>query len=496
MTKYTYQENATRKQVFDYNRANYGKSWTSSCTKKFGKSKVVRQAIIDSNKRIAYNTPVPIGKDAYKAILKDRIAGFAACLPASGYKMGERKYISCKHLGIVSVADSREWYARSSSYTPTHGCVEVELPIRLLAKGEVMDGMITMRGKQVQKRIWKAQWVVWDYKRNGRGIITTDEIGYHMESGYVVERHETRIKAGWYHSRSLADAREVLARYISNEKSFAKQQAREAAEKKAEEQAEKRRQREQEQAECRERKQVMAHRKNYTQRDVNRAAWMIFAKIATRQDSYLYRHVYSGYKLNIDKNDAFECDVNTAFEDICNKHDVVKELSKHNSRAKQAKWWSDRPVNILQNQFVKNIGKATYMNESRWSMSLPTGLIYAYSPRDRKIFTILLKMYRRKMAEKSEIVIKSAELTDSLQHMYVYRDSIAAGNCVPGTDGFIADHGLQKTDTRSGEFLLRISRGSWQHSNVIRVIEHYMSKAHADFYQQNYQVINRVLQTL
>ena len=88
MTKFTASENATRKRVFAYNLKKSQNTWMDSCTKKFGKSKVVRQAIIDSNNRIASHTPVLTGIDAYKAILKDRIQGLASCLPSSGYSMG------------------------------------------------------------------------------------------------------------------------------------------------------------------------------------------------------------------------------------------------------------------------------------------------------------------------------------------------------------------------------------------------------------------------
>lgn len=51
MTKFTSKENAIRKEVFNYNRNR--KAWSDSCTKKFGKSKVVLAAIKESDKRIA-----------------------------------------------------------------------------------------------------------------------------------------------------------------------------------------------------------------------------------------------------------------------------------------------------------------------------------------------------------------------------------------------------------------------------------------------------------
>ena len=232
MTKFTAQENATRKQVFAYNLKKSQNSWMDSCTKKFGKSKVVRQAIEESNKRIASHTPVLTGIDAYKAKLMGRIdnhENLASCLPDSGYSMGEFKKITCRHLGIVATSDNREYYAKSCSYRPTHGEVTVELPIRLLAKAENMHGMITIRTKQIQNRIWKAQWVVFDYTRNGRGIINSD-ITFHMVSGYVVKGCQTgwdysplfdKVTISWHHTESLADARKDLAECIKHEKQFA-----------------------------------------------------------------------------------------------------------------------------------------------------------------------------------------------------------------------------------------------------------------------------------
>lgn len=359
MIKFTAQENATRKQVFAYNLKKSQDTWMDSCTKKFGRSKVVRQAIIDSNNRIASHTPVLTGIDAYKARLKKRLKGLASCLPSSGYSMGEVKKIYCRHLGIVSMSDHCMYYAKSCSYRPTHGDVSVWLPIRLLAKAENMSGMITVRTKQVQNRIWKCQWVVFDYTRNGRGIINSD-ITFHMVSGYVVRGSRLSILNdelfdNWYHTETLADARQYLARNAKFEKQFAVEQKQKAKARAIEEKEEEKR-----------------------------------AKAEARA-----------------------------------KAKADKEFSKQ----------------------VKRVQKST-------------------------------------------------ELADILQHMYVYQDSIKAGNCVPGTNGFLEAHNLQKTDTRSGEFLLRISRRTWQHENVVRVLVRYAADTHPAFYEQNQKAICSILNTL
>lgn len=363
MTKFTAQENATRKQVFAYNLKKSQNTWMDSCTKKFGKSKVVRQAIIDSNNRIASHTPVLTGIDAYKARLKKRLMGLAGCLPDSGYRMGEFKHISCRHLGIVSSYDATDEYAKSCKFRATHGRVEVELPIRLLAKAENMHGMITVRTKQIQNRIWKCQWVVFDYTRNGRGIINSD-ITFHMVSGYVVKGCQTgwnytplfdEVSIVWHHTESLADARKYLNKCIKHEKQFA-----------------------------------------------------------------------------IDKKKA---DKARAIEE--------KEEEKRAKAEARAKAKADK-------EFAKQVKR----------------------------------------------VQKSDELADILQHMYVYQDSIKAGNCVPGTNGFLEAHNLQKTDTRSGEFLLRISRRTWQHENVVRILVRYAADTHPAFYEQNQKAICSILNTL
>lgn len=447
MTKFTASENATRKNVFKTIRDKQYLT-VSDLKRKFGRSKVVLQAISEARQRIANGKPMPVEVCMFFDKLKKNAIACARCLPDEGHSMGEYKRITNRLYGafglgnkyspnVIADCDNTREY-RGGSWRAAHGEVSVELPISVLAKAEVMEGMITLRGKQVQKRIWKCQWVVWDYERNKRGFITTNTIGYHLESGYVVATHKVMVGVtwtqAWYHCKSLNEARTHLTNSIALEKDIAKRRKEEKKRAAEQEKEAKRRQREQEKAERNERKAVMAHGKKYTQREVSRAAWVIFGKIASRQESYLYRFVcYGEYRLNIDREDAFERDVDATFRTICKEHDVVKERSKHDSRVKQAKY---------------------------------------------------------------KAVKHSAELQDGLQHMYVYSDSIEAGNCVPGTDGFIADHGLQKTDTRSGEFLLRISKGSRQHRNVRLIIEYYMSKTHADFYQQNYQVIDNVLSNI
>ena len=470
MTKFSSKENATRKDVFSTIRRNQNLT-DSDLKREFGRSKLVLQSIMEARKRIADGQPSGSEHHIFFEPIKKNAETMARCLPSSGYSMGEYKKITNRLFGLLSPIykynpsvitsyDNTQEY-RGGRYKATHGEVRAELPINILAKGEVMDGMITIRTKQIQKRIWKCQWIVWDYERNKRGFITTTAVGYHMESGYVVRREEGfGCHAGWFHCDTLSQARENLAHFIENEKDLRKIRIKDERERKAKEKEEKRRQREREKADRQERMTVMAHRKNYTQKDANRTAWKIFGMIATRQESCLYCHVWFisaqkyGYKLNINDDDAFERDVRTAFENICKEHDVAKELSKHNSREKQAKHWSERPVNILQHEMVRNFGQALFFSEKVFGINVPYGMIYAYNQRDKKIFTILAKMFRRQMAAKHEAVAKSNELADGLQHMYVYRDSILAGNCAPGTDGFLADHGLQKTDTRSGEFLL------------------------------------------
>lgn len=367
MTKFTSKENATRKEVFNYNRKR--ESYWDSCTKKFGKSKAVLRAIEESDKRIAGNRPNPSEFEMFKQNVKSRIHGLAACLPDSGYSMGEDKYIVCRILGgYVDHFDGCQEYARSCSYRAKHGRVEVALPIRVIGKAENMHGMITIRTKQIQQRIWKAQWVVFDYTRDGRGFINS-EIKWHLESGYVVRYEQGRSRhigyewelagsnydGGWYHTTNLADARKRLSFYIRDEKFFAKWQ----------------------------------------------------------------------------------------------KWDTKRKAEDEKKREQEAK------------------------AEAR-----------AKAKADKEL------------AKSMKKVQKSAELKDCLAHMYVYQDSIKAGNCVPGTNAFLTNHNLQKTDTRSGEFLLRISRKTWQHVNVVRILVKYVADTYPAFYESNSQALRSILNTL
>ena len=502
--KYTAQQNTIRKQVFAAIRE---KSYLTDTDIKrnYGRSKVVLAAIDEARKRKANGQAFSEHELFFRNFLNNADA-FAKCLPSSGYSMGEHKYITNRLYGIlgnsfkydkevIGTCDSTQEYARSSKFQARHGEVRAELTVNILAKARVLDGMITVMGKQVQKRIWKCQWIVWDYDRNKRGFITTETIAWHLENGYVVESHRgRRYKEGWFHCKDLKQAREYLTANIRDERAMVVAQKQAQKREEEERKADERKRKAQEKADKQERAAVMAHRKNYTQQEVSRAAWIIFGKIASRQDSCLFRSVWRGYKLNINEDDAFEVAVKDAFETICKEHDVVKELSKHNSRERQAYYYSKQPVNILQHEMVANFHQAHTVDEQQ--MHLPHEVLYAYNDRDKRIMKILAKMYRRQLAAKHEAVAKSSELADALQHMYVYRDSIAAGNCVPGTDGFLADHNLQKTDTRSGEFLLRISRNTWQHANVARIVKRYIGITYPDFYQQNEIAINSVLSTL
>ena len=355
MKKYTVEENATRKSVFACIRNNHYLS-QSNLKRKFGNSKLVKAAIAEAQERIERTAPAMSIREQFAAKLRENADKLARCLPASGHAMGEWKYVINEQCGIRGTWDRTREYAASCKWNANHGTVEMRLPIALIGRLEAMEGVMTLRGKQIQQGIWKCQWLVLDYTRNGRGFINS-EITYHMQKGYVVRREKGRrgswfVEAGWYHTTDLADARKHLKKFNAEHKEEIKHQARAA-------------------------------------------------------------------KLQAERDAALE-----------------KELKR---RARQ-------------------------------------------QAKEKKEFEKSMKR-----------VAKSAEVKDAIQHMYVYQDSIKAGNCVPGTNGFLADHNLQKTDTRSGEFLLRISRNTWQHENVVRVILHYIQDNHSDFYLQNEKAVRITL---
>ena len=352
MNKFTKEENAIRKEVFNYNRNR--RSWDISCVKKFGKRKVVLRAIEESEKRIVNNQPNPSEFELFKQRVAVRANALASCLPSSGYSMGETRCIKSRVLGgVVGGVDMCKEYAGCHNYVARHGNVVVDLPIRLLCHAENLMGLITIRTEQVQDRIWKCQWVVFDYTLTSRGIINS-EVKYHLVNGYVVRYEEGRVKyrdysgwelagrsigAGWYHTTTLAFARKKLAEHLRYEKFYAKF-------KKWEEDADKRR----------------------------------------------------------------------------------EKADKAAARAKEKE--------------------------------------------------------EKQLAKSVDVVKKSNELKDALSHMYVYQDSINAGNCIPGTNAFLAANNLQKTDTRNGEFLLRISRSTRQYTNVVRIIVKYIADNYPVFYQE------------
>lgn len=355
MKNLTAPENATRKSVFACIRKQSYLS-KSDIMKKFGSGKVVKAAIAEAHDRIRRNAPVQSISEQFIVKLRKNAESLAGCLPSSGYSMGEWKHIINKQFNIRGAWDSTQEYAKSCKWRANHGTVDMELPIALIGKLEAMEGVMTLRGKQIQQGIWKCQWLVLDYTRDGRGFINS-EITYHMEKGYVVRREDGRrgswyTKAGWFHTTDIANARQHIKQFNAEHKEELKYQA------------------------CAE-------------------------------------------KLQAEREAARE-----------------KELKRRERQ--QAK--------------------------------------------------------EKKELEKSmKRVEKSAELKDTLQRMYIYQDSIKAGNCVPGTNNFLAAHNLQKTDTRSGEFLLRISRNSWQHQNVIRILVNYVRNTYPEFYTQNEKAVRIIL---
>lgn len=220
--------NALRKQVFAYVR-KYSGHYDYKPYAKFGKSKAVLAMVAEAEARVSANAEIPTIKKQFIASLRNRCKDLASCLPSSGYSMGEVKSINCRDGAFkVSSCDLTIEYARSCSWRAKHGSVIAILPIRMLRKAESLDGMITIRGKQVQDRIWKAEWVVFDPSYNGRGILTSSLVGWHTESGYVVRREDGRCngwstKAGWYHCETLALARVALREFKAAENNLAKE---------------------------------------------------------------------------------------------------------------------------------------------------------------------------------------------------------------------------------------------------------------------------------
>jgi len=223
--KFTKKQNELRKDVFNFirNRADWSaSSIKTECRKNFGRSKAVLAAIEECNKRIADSVNLT-EKQIFINNVKARINGAAQSLPWSGYSMGEYRHITCRALGgYVDSYDACEYYARSCKYSARHGHVEVELPVRIIAKAENIAGMMIIRTKQIQKRIWKAQKVVFDYTRNGRYIINSD-IKWHLEKCYILHYNDSSSRMnGWQVRTNLSDARQTLGWRLREEKAAKK----------------------------------------------------------------------------------------------------------------------------------------------------------------------------------------------------------------------------------------------------------------------------------
>ena len=192
--KYTAEQNELRRKIFEYGRkySSNGNIAEHFFWDNFGKSKFVKKTVRDYYDRKKAKIQVT-ELDLVKKRLCKNVADncLSAMLPSSGYSMGEVKIITNRLIGKVGSCDKREYYSRRCSYRPKHGCVEVEFPIRLLAKAESAGSDIIIRKKKVCHNIWICDVVIFDYETTSRGIITGD-IKWHLEKAYLVEIGYTR----------------------------------------------------------------------------------------------------------------------------------------------------------------------------------------------------------------------------------------------------------------------------------------------------------------
>lgn len=183
---YTAEENKQRKEIFDWGRSQRFAPCKTDFRYEFGNGKIVKKAVKDYYIRKKNNKPLPTELQLFKDIFTERVKDLAIGLPDSGYSMGEEKYLYVKHLGQVSYCDCREYYSRRCSYKAKHGEVKVELPISLVSKLELANRTLFLRGRKINKRIWKCKVVEFEYKTNGRGIIN-GVINHKLVNRYMVE---------------------------------------------------------------------------------------------------------------------------------------------------------------------------------------------------------------------------------------------------------------------------------------------------------------------
>lgn len=232
MKKYSKSENALRKRIFAWVAENSYRSTfftdkgnpIAGFVERFGKGQQVSPILREAVFRHECNVEVKASR-ARKTKLRNW-ERLAECLPSSGYSMGEEKVITNRLLGEVSRVDCTQEYARSCKYSAKHGCVAVELPISILRRAENADGMITIRGKQVQTSIWKCKWLVFD--THAKYLNGNDsEVTYRFVEGYLVnladvfgfDFHTGKVcwhGARLFHTENLRFARNILKRHIKD----------------------------------------------------------------------------------------------------------------------------------------------------------------------------------------------------------------------------------------------------------------------------------------
>lgn len=209
--RFSKEHNEMRKQVFNAVR----KGWS---LRSFGNSKAVRQAKEDAKRRVTYSPSTLTERDIFTQRMKEKAEQMAACLPDSGYRMGEMKYIHVPSLNFYAPYDNTKEYARSCQWKAQHGAVTVDLPARLVYEAENLSGNIIIKGKQVQKGIYRCQRVVFECEYSRRKVV---EITWHLEKGFVVRREEgLRYFAGWTFSENIEGAKKLKAIFAADQKKW------------------------------------------------------------------------------------------------------------------------------------------------------------------------------------------------------------------------------------------------------------------------------------
>ena len=128
----------------------------------------------------------------YKEKINKHLKHLAKYLPASGYKMGEMKYIHLNNKFLTGIHDATSEYARSCSWRANHGRVEVTLD-NSYRNAQIIGGVITLiKCKTKYNGVYQAEWL--DFEKCAKYVNYSEDIKVKIVHGYIYKTfHATKL---------------------------------------------------------------------------------------------------------------------------------------------------------------------------------------------------------------------------------------------------------------------------------------------------------------